>query len=122
MHYKKDRQMTHNTCIFCKIIARQMESDIIMETDDIIVIKDIYPKASVHYLIIPKKHIHDIRHLTKEDDHIAAALVTTAQHLSSSLLNSSDFRLVSNNGPLAGQVIFHIHFHFLAGTYYADSL
>lgn len=114
--------MTIDTCIFCKIIAGNMPSDIITETDDIIVIKDIYPKASIHYLIIPKKHICDMRSLTKEDDHLAASIFAVAQHLSSSLLDSSDFRLVTNNGPSAGQIIFHLHIHFLAGTFYVNSL
>ena len=112
--------MKVNNCIFCKIIARQILSDIITETDDIIVIKDIYPKASIHYLIIPKKHIPDIQSLQKEDILTAGNIFLTAQELSLTLPGAQAFRLVTNNGPDAGQIIFHLHFHFLAGNKIAD--
>ena len=107
--------MEVHSCIFCKIIARQIPSDIIAETDDIIVIKDIQPKTSIHYLIIPKKHIPDIQSLKADDVSIAGNIIMMSQKLSSQLPNSQAFRLVSNNGSDAGQIIFHIHFHFLAG-------
>jgi len=104
-----------NSCIFCKIIARTVPSDIIKETEDIIVIKDINPKAPIHYLIIPKKHIQDIQSLDQVDSVIVANILLMAQQLSLVLSGSQAFRLISNNGLDAGQIIFHIHFHFLAG-------
>lgn len=112
--------MEEKNCIFCKIIARQIPSDIITETDDIIVIKDIRPKTSIHYLIIPKKHISDIQSLDSKDVSIAGNIIMMAQKLSSQLPSSQAFRLVSNNGSDVGQVVFHIHFHFLAGNKMSD--
>jgi histidine triad (HIT) family protein len=108
--------MSIYNCVFCKIIAGQIPSTVILETDTLIVIKDINPKASIHYLIIPKKHISDIQSLQKEDFSIASDIFQTAQKLSSTLSGSQSFRLISNNGAQAGQIIFHIHFHFLSGT------
>lgn len=112
--------MEEKNCIFCKIIARQIPSDIIAETDDIIVIKDIRPKTSIHYLIIPKKHIPDIQSLQTNDFSVVGNIIMMAQKLSSQLPNSHAFRLVSNNGSDVGQVVFHIHFHFLAGNKLTD--
>ena len=104
-----------NDCIFCKIIAREIPSEIILETDTILVIKDIHPKASIHYLIIPKKHIPDIQSLHNDDFSIASDIFKAAQQLSLIVSESQAFRLVSNNGADSGQIIFHIHVHFLAG-------
>lgn len=104
-----------HSCIFCKIIARSLPADIVAETDDIIVIKDIRPRTPIHYLIIPKKHIPDIQSLRQEDEAVAAHILLMAQQLSLNLPGSKAFRLVSNNGSDVGQIVFHIHFHFLAG-------
>ena len=105
-------------CIFCKIIARQIPSTVITETDSIIVIKDIAPQASIHYLIIPKKHIRDIQSLSPEDRLIASDIVFMAQVLSRKLPEPQDFRLKVSSGATAGQEVFHLHFHYLAGKLY----
>lgn len=107
-------------CIFCKIIAQEIPSTFIQETDDLIVIKDIAPKAPIHYLIIPKKHIKNIQELQPEDFGLMSSMVKMAQQLSSQLLGDGDFRLVINNGFNAGQRVFHLHIHFLAGTTMTD--
>ena len=108
--------MSSESCIFCKIISKQLPAEIISENDRIIVIKDIAPKAPTHYLIIPKKHITDVGKLTQEDRDYAADILMMAQQLSESERSRQSFRLVSNNGALVGQSVFHVHFHFLAGT------
>ncbi len=102
-------------CIFCKIINKQIPATIVAESESIIVFKDIAPQASIHYLIIPKKHIRDIQSLAPADYTIAADIIFMAQQLSQSLPEPQDFRLKISSGATAGQEVFHIHFHFLAG-------
>ena len=98
-------------CIFCKIHAREVPSQIIAENEHVFVIKDRCPQAPIHYLIIPKKHICDISSLTPQDSGIASSLLFMAQHLALTDPQCRQFKLQNNNGPQAGQVVFHIHFH-----------
>ncbi|MES1224596.1 MAG: HIT domain-containing protein [Bacteroidota bacterium] len=103
-------------CIFCKIVAGQVPTTIIKETDDLIVIKDRAPKAPIHYLIIPKNHVENIQAASSEDLAIGASIFLMAKKLSSELSENQDFKLVMNNGFKAGQRVFHMHVHFLAGA------
>lgn len=107
-------------CVFCKIIARTIPASIIEETDTTIVIKDIAPKAPIHYLIIPKKHIESVKALGNDDATVANDLFIMAAHLSTKLSGSQSFRLISNNGSDAGQSVFHLHLHFLSGKQMLD--
>lgn len=110
----------HDTCIFCNIIAHQAPAEIIAENERIMVIKDIEPTAPIHYLIIPKKHIPDIVSLEKDDQMLAGEMLLMAKQLSSQLPGAQAFRLMVNNGADAGQTIFHLHIHFLAGKLSLD--
>ena len=105
----------NNGCLFCKIIAGDIPAQVVAENAEVIVIKDINPRAPLHYLIIPKKHVPDISSLTPDDRQLAGSLLMMAQQLSQQDPNAREFRLVSNNGATVGQVVFHIHLHFLAG-------
>ncbi len=104
-----------SSCIFCKIINDLLPSSKIYEDEYSLVIKDIAPQAPIHYLIIPKKHVADIQSLQKEDAALAAHLLLVAKKISELDQATQDFRLVVNNGAGAGQIIFHLHFHFLGG-------
>jgi histidine triad (HIT) family protein len=112
--------MSTQNCVFCKILAGQLPAKVIAQTDDIIVIDNIAPKAAIHYLIIPKKHVHDITALTQEDVTLAGDMLLMAKQLSSNLSGSQAFRLIVNNGSDVGQSVFHLHFHFLAGQRFSD--
>ncbi len=107
--------MVESSCIFCKIISRQIPSSVILENDSVIVIKDIYPKASIHYLVIPKKHIRDIVDLSEDDSLLAWNMLSVIKKLAEDVPNKA-FNLVVNNGQQAGQMVFHLHWHFLAST------
>lgn len=107
-------------CIFCSIIAKKLPSHSIIETDTLLVIQDIMPKAPIHYLIIPKKHIQDIQALETTDVNLAGSMLLMAKQLSQRLAGFGAFRLLVNNGADAGQKVFHLHLHFLAGKKMAD--
>jgi diadenosine tetraphosphate (Ap4A) HIT family hydrolase len=110
-----------SNCVFCKIIVGKLPSKIIAETKDIIVIDNIAPKTPIHYLIIPKKHVADINELYQEDVILAGDMVLMAKKLSENLpTGAQHFRLSVNNGAGAGQIVFHLHFHFLAGMTFSD--
>ena len=106
-------------CIFCNIIAGQIPSTKILETNELVVIKDINPKAPVHYLIIPKIHLADMRNLTTKTHALGAQIFSAAQKLSKDL-NNAPFRLVISNGHEAGQRVYHLHVHFLAGATFTE--
>lgn len=107
-------------CIFCKIITKEIPSTIIAQNEQIIVIKDINPKAPIHYLIIPKKHIADISGFDNSDIQLAGQMIMMAKELAQQLPGSQAFKLLVNNGADVGQSVFHAHIHFLAGRKMAD--
>jgi histidine triad (HIT) family protein len=109
-----------NDCLFCKIIAKTIPATIIAENELIAVIKDIAPKFTIHYLIIPKKHIKSISELTDQDTPISAAILFMAQSLAKELPGSQAFRLLFNTGSDAGQTVFHLHAHFVSGDKISD--
>lgn len=102
------------TSIFSKIIAREVAADILFENEHVIVIKDINPVAPVHLLIITKKQISSIQFL-KEDELYLMKEITLAVQEVARLLELTDYRLITNNGSVAGQTVFHLHFHLISG-------
>ncbi|MCH9610346.1 MAG: Purine nucleoside phosphoramidase [Chlamydiales bacterium] len=103
--------------LFEKIIAGELPADKVYEDEKIIAIKDKYPKAPVHILIIPKKVIVDIQSLQEEDFPLLGAVVKVAQRLAKEFELGEGYRLVVNNGMQAGQTIFHLHFHLMGGHF-----
>jgi len=113
--------MMQESCVFCTIIAGKLPTAIIEDTESILVIKDRAPKAPIHYLIIPKKHIRSCAELAHDDRALAADILYVAQRIAQTLpSDSQDFRLIMNNGALVGQSVFHIHAHFIAGKQLTD--
>lgn len=100
-------------CIFCQIINKEKPSDIVYEDDKIIVIKDINPKAPIHLLIIPKKHIASINEVAVTDKELMGDLVLTAQKIAREKKLKS-YKLLVSVGRPAGQIIDHLHWHLLS--------
>ena len=102
-------------CIFCKIIRKEIPAEIIFENDHVLVFKDIQPTAPVHLLLIPKKHIPTVLDLEDEDSALMGEIHLVASQVARELGLENGFRLVVNCNQDAGQVVFHIHFHLIAG-------
>jgi len=112
--------MAEEKCLFCDIIAGKVPAKIIEEDDDLIVIQDIAPKASIHYLIIPKKHVKNVVSLQSGTADLIGKIALMAKKIAQEKLNNGSFRLIINNGPGAGQSVFHLHCHFLSGKEMID--
>jgi histidine triad (HIT) family protein len=104
-------------CIFCKIINKEIPSEIIDENEHVIIFKDLNPKAPIHYLVVPKVHITNINEIDDTDEHYTAIreMFKMIRKLAKNLPEPKAFTLVSNNGKQAGQCVFHMHWHFLSG-------
>ena len=103
-------------CLFCQIVARQSPADIEYEDDEVLVFRDMYPKAPVHLLIIPKRHIESVMALEEADGPLVGRLVLVAQRIGASKgLAERGYRLAFHCGPEGGQLVYHLHLHFLAG-------
>lgn len=103
------------TTIFGKIIEGKIPADKVFENEKLIVIKDIHPVAPVHLLIIPKKPIRDLQSVSLEDLHLIGEVARVAQLLAKQFDVEDGYRLLTNSGAEAGQSVFHLHFHFIAG-------
>ena len=101
-------------CIFCKIIKKEIPTDIEYEDEKVISFKDIHPKAPVHFLIVSKKHIASVNHLEKGDQELVGNLFLAAQTIAREK-NLKGYKLVVNVGREGGQIIDHLHLHLLGG-------
>lgn len=112
--------MIHDTlmtdCLFCKIIKREISSNIVHETDSIVVFPDINPAADVHLLIVPKQHIGGMMDLTNEHDKLLSEVYQVVNRLVSEYnLANNSYRVVVNGGR--AQHVPHLHFHLLGGQW-----
>jgi len=109
-----------DNCLFCKMASGAIPVKKIYEDDDLFAIEDINPVAPMHVLIIPKKHLVNSLELTPVDDQLVGAVYRVAAQLARDRGMADDgFRIVNNNNAGAGQSVFHIHFHLLAGRGFA---
>ena len=101
-------------CLFCKIINKEIKSDIVFENDAVLIFKDISPQAPVHLLAVPKEHIESILEIEKLDCRILKELMEAISRIALEKgLEKDGFRVVINNGTGAGQSVNHLHFHIL---------
>lgn len=103
-------------CLFCGIVEGTIKANIVFQNDLVVAFKDIGPKAPVHILIIPRKHIVGVLDVTAEDGAVIAEIFQVAARLARELgIADSGFRVVVNSGPDSGQSVFHLHYHILGG-------
>jgi len=103
-------------CIFCKVVNKEVENNVLYEDDLVIAFDDISPKAPVHKLIIPKKHISTINDLEETDTELVGHMIQVAKKLAKDLnIDEEGYRLTINCNAGGGQAVFHIHLHLLGG-------
>ncbi|ASP37607.1 histidine triad nucleotide-binding protein [Bacterioplanes sanyensis] len=102
-------------CLFCKIVAGEIPARVAYEDDQLLAFHDINPKADTHLLVIPKRHIDNLNHLTEADAALMGQLLLKLPVIArQQQLNG--FRTITNTGVEGGQDVFHMHFHILGGA------
>lgn len=107
------------TCIFCKIVKKELPSEIVYEDKRFVAFKDIHPKATLHFLIVPRKHIESVDHVEVRDTKLMGELVLTAQKIARQQ-KLEGYKLQINVGRKGGQLIDHLHLHLLSGKIIGD--
>ncbi len=102
-------------CIFCKIIAHQIPAKFLEENEDFVVFHDIYPKAPIHLLVVPKQHIASLNDLTATHHDLIAKLMLSLPGIAAKHGLENGYRTVINTGAGGGQEIYHLHIHLLGG-------
>ncbi len=104
------------SCLFCKIINKEIPAQIVYEDQNVLAFKDISPQAPVHLLVIPKKHIASINEAGVEDEQLIGKMILAAQKLADEAgIAKGGYRIVLNCNEDGGQTVFHIHLHLLGG-------
>lgn len=104
--------MDTNNCIFCKIASGEIKTDFVYQTEEVVAFKDLNPQAPTHILVIPKKHYPTLNEV--DDAQLLSKLMLGVQETVKKL-GITEYRTVINTGKQAGQEVFHIHLHILAG-------
>lgn len=103
------------TTVFGKIIKGDLPAEKVFESETVIAIKDIAPKAPIHLLIITKKEYKDFQSIPKEELSILEEIAAVAQALAEKFDVADNYSLLTNIGTKAGQTVFHLHFHLIGG-------
>ncbi len=105
-----------NDCLFCKIANKEIKSDIVYEDGEIVAFKDINPKAPVHFVVIPRKHIASLNEIAESDADILGKMLLRIKEIAHKHgIAEGGYRTVINCNKDAGQEVFHIHMHVLGG-------
>ncbi len=101
-------------CLFCRIIDGEIPGDFVLVNDDVVAFRDINPKAPVHVLVVPRLHVASVADLAAQAPQTLASMAQAAQQIADAE-SGGQFRWVFNTGELAGQTVFHVHGHVIAG-------
>ncbi|HCU24451.1 MAG TPA: histidine triad nucleotide-binding protein [Deltaproteobacteria bacterium] len=111
------------SCIFCKIIRREIPGKIIYESDNVLAFPDINAQAPVHFLIVPKKHYSQLGEIPEAELDVLREMLSAARQLAAEQgIQERGYRLAMNVNPEGGQSVFHVHLHLLGGTPMGPSL
>jgi histidine triad (HIT) family protein len=103
-------------CLFCGIVEGKIKGNIVYQDDSVVAFKDVNPKAPVHVLIIPRRHVAGVLDLKADDGAVIGHIFEVAARLARERgIAGSGFRVVVNSGADAGQSVFHLHYHLLGG-------
>jgi histidine triad (HIT) family protein len=110
-------------CLFCGIVAGEIDSDIVYQDKDFLAFRDINPQAPTHIVIIPKAHIASVAELTEKQQGLIGGFIIVAKKLAEQEgVAKGGYRLAINCGPDGGQVVPHLHLHLLGGKKLSDWL
>lgn len=104
-----------DNCVFCKIVKGELPAEFLYKDDDIVAFKDIKPSAPVHILIIPTKHLTNLMDANEDDREVLGKIQLIAQKIAREQKTENGFKLITNNGPKAGQIVMHLHYHLMGG-------
>ena len=108
--------MSETSCIFCRIAAGELPAVLVHQDGEVVAFRDIDPRAPVHILVVPRKHIASIAGMSDADGAIIGRLFVVARAVAAGAgVAESGYRLVINSGPDAGQTVDHVHLHVLGG-------
>ena len=103
-------------CLFCRIVAGEIPAKLVAQTPECVAFRDVNPQAPLHVLVIPKRHISTLNDLTAADDSLIGEMTRRASAIAKERgYDASGYRTVINCNSAAGQTVFHIHLHVLAG-------
>ena len=103
-------------CLFCKMVKGDIQPDVLYEDDDVLAFHDVSPQAPFHALVIPKRHISTLNDVVPEDAALIGKLFLAAAHCAAEAgVDEAGYRTVINCNAQAGQTVFHVHLHVLAG-------
>ena len=102
-------------CLFCKIIAGEIPSQKVFESDTVYAFRDISPQAPVHILVVPKEHMSGVADICPANSSLIASCFEAIAKIAESEGLEKGFRVITNSGADAGQTVFHLHFHLLGG-------
>ncbi len=110
-------------CVFCQIVAGKVPSEIIYQDEEVIAFRDINPQAPTHLVIIPKRHIPSLTHLSEAESPLVGHMVNIANQLAQEEgISGSGYRLAINCGEEGGQLVSHLHLHLLGGRKLSNKL
>ncbi len=111
--------MSEQSCLFCKIIAGEIQGELVHSDDHCVVLRDINPQAPMHVLVVPREHLESLDDASQRDESLLGHLLRVAARIANDQCYAeSCYRTVINTEAGAGQSVFHLHVHVLAGRHF----